>query len=170
MKYYVEYTIQLTQVNIASIEEMRKIILSSAILFLLLTTSVNALSFNPIKFNVWAGEIVLSGNSAEIPLYIQNTGLLTDSYSVRTSVPKEYSDKVLIENPSLETNKLKTDDVNNINLRMTMFSSSAPVKIFVLSNTAPIIRYLEVDIKAKPSYQSLYFATVVLLAVILLLL
>jgi hypothetical protein len=51
-----------------------------------------------------------------------------------------------------------------------MSSNLAPVKILVSSNTAPIIRYLEVDIKAKPSYQALYFATVVLLAVILLLL
>jgi hypothetical protein len=149
---------------------MKKIFLLSLIAFFLSVLSAHALSFYPIKFNVWTGEAVLSGNSAEIPLYIQNLGLLSDSYSIRTSVPKEYSDNVLIENSSLETNKLKTNDVGNFNMMLTMSSNLAPVKILVSSNTAPIIRYLEVDIKAKPSYQALYFATVVLLAVILLLL
>lgn len=149
---------------------MKKIFLLSLIAFFLLAASANALSFYPIKFNAWTGEAVLSGNSAEIPLYIQNLGLLSDSYSIIVSVPKEYSGNVLIGNLSLETNKLKTNDVDNVNMKLTMPSNLAPVKILVSSNTAPIIRYLEVDIKAKPSYQVLYFATVILLVVILLLL
>jgi len=149
---------------------MKKILLLSLITFFLLVSSAHALSFYPIRFSVWAGEAILSDNSAEIPLYIQNLGLLSDSYSINTSTPKEYSGNVMIETPSSETAKLKTNDVENVKLRMTISSDTAPVKILVFSDTAPIIRYLEVDIKPKPSYQVFYLAAIVLLAIITLLL
>lgn len=137
--------------------------------FFLLAVSVHALSFYPIKFSTWTGEIVLADNSVQIPLYIQNLGLLPDTYSIRTSVPKEYS-HTLIETPLVTTEKLKTSDVSGINLKLTLSSQSTPVKILVYSNTAPIIRYMEVTVNPKPSYPIFYLATAALLAIVLFLL
>jgi uncharacterized membrane protein len=150
-------------------ENMKKIFLLSLISFFLLASSVHSLSFYPIKFNAWTGEVVLSENSAQIPIYIQNLGLLSDSYSIRASIPKEYSDIALIENPLLATSSLKTNDVSNINLSMNISSDYVPVKILVLSNTASILRYLEVDVKPKTNYQIFYLAALALLAIVMLL-
>ena len=149
---------------------MKKIFLLSSIAFFLLAASAQSLSFYPIKFSAWTGEIVLAGNSAQIPLYIQNLGLLPDSYSIRASVPKEYSDNALIETPLVTTAELKTSDVSDINLKLDLSSQSTPVKILVYSNTAPIIRYIELTVNPKPSYPIFYLATVILLAIVLFLL
>jgi len=149
---------------------MRRVLLISVLTFFLLATSVHALSFYPIKFNIWTGEAVLVDESVEIPVYVQNLGLLPDSYSIKVSVPEEYSDQILIENPSSSTSELKTNDVDNINIRLSLYSDIAPVKILVQSSTAPILKYLEVTSKPKINYWIFYLMTIVLLVIVLILL
>lgn len=149
---------------------MKKIFFISTITLFLLAASVHALSFYPTTFNAWTGSAISAGNSIRIPLYIQNLGLLPDSYTIRVSVPEEYSTRASIENPSLSTSVLKTNDVDNINIKLYLSSNSVPIKILVYSNSAPILRYLEVTANVKPSYWLLYLATVLLLGAVIFLL
>jgi hypothetical protein len=120
---------------------MKRVILVSFLLFsILFFTGVRAKEFYPVKYNFWSSSISATvGKSVDMPIYVQNLGLLPDSYTVNVTLSQSINPNVIkIENDVSHTEQLPPLQIGKTSATLKLQSATAgsiTLKIFVTSDS-----------------------------------
>jgi hypothetical protein len=100
------------------------------------TTKVS--EFKPIDFRTWLGipfgQTFTIGLKTYIPIYIQNLGLLSDKYKINYEIISG-PNFIFLELPNNSTESIKTNEINSLNLRVTLFSTNSVTIRFCANST-----------------------------------
>lgn len=120
---------------------MKTRILVLSILFsILLFSTVHALFFYPVSYKFWTNPISISiGNPIDLPIYIQNLGMLPDTYNVTVVYSGQGANpsRIAIGNPVNPTEQLYTSQIGKTTASLRLISAisgSVTLDIYVLSN------------------------------------
>jgi hypothetical protein len=121
---------------------MKKIFFIPAITFLLLTvlffSSSHALVFYPVKYNFWSSPLSLTVNSqADMPIYVQNLGLLQDKYNVTVVLQGPNPNVISVDNSPGQTEQLSIFQIGQTTAKLTLQSASGgsiTLRVYVMSN------------------------------------
>lgn len=118
-----------------------KIFILSIIFLLVLFTGAHAKQFYPVKYNFWtSGSSATVGKPIDMPIYVQNLGLLPDSYNVTVvySGGGLNPDVIRIDNAVSQTGELDNLEIGKTSARLTLLSStpgSITLRVYVMSIT-----------------------------------
>jgi len=118
-----------------------KILILFIFLSILLFAGVQALVFYPVKYKFWTTGISTTvGKSIDLPIYVQNLGLLPDTYNVTVAYPGEDVNPniIKIENAKSQTEQLSTYEIGKTSARLTLLSATAgsiTLRVYVMSSS-----------------------------------
>lgn len=118
-----------------------KIFILSMIFLLLLFTGAHAKQFYPVKYNFWtSGSSLTVGKSIDMPIYVQNLGLLSDSYNVTAAYSGGGNNPniIKIDNAVSQTEQLSNLQIGKTSARLSLQSStsgSITLRVYVMSIT-----------------------------------
>ena len=104
------------------------------------STAANAAEFWVVKFAIEARGVQASvGQRIELPVYITNQGLLTDSYNVNTTVLGPDPGSFLIETSPIQTVSIESNQTEKINVFIqTLMQGSRSVRVNVVSDACTL--------------------------------
>lgn len=124
---------------------MKKIFLIPAIIFFILAVmlfvGVDAKQFYPVKYKFWvSGVSATVGQPIDMPVYMQNLGLLQDSYTVNVTFTGQglNPNVIKIENDVSHVEQLPLLQTGKTSAKLTLLSAtirSVTLKIFVTSDS-----------------------------------
>jgi len=127
---------------------MKKTIVLISFLFIFLSSPINSsaqttvpefnMSFWAVNFavdvkNVASGSV---GDTINIPVRVQNLGILADNYTVNAT-PISFAEYITLENNLLTTNALKTNEFGSVYFRATILSKPSvnpQIGLWIYSN------------------------------------
>jgi hypothetical protein len=133
-----------------------KFLVLSILFSILLSAGAHALFFYPVSYKFWTNPISISiGNPIDLPIFVQNLGLLPDTYNVTVAYSGQGTNPniIKIENSQSQTKLLYTNEIDRTTSRLQLISSttgSITLGIYVLSNN---------DAKYNPSSTCINSAT-----------
>ena len=120
---------------------MKTKILILFIFSVLLFAETQALVFYPVKYKFWTNKVSATvGTPVDMPIYVQNLGLLADNYTVSVVYPGEDLNPgtIKIENPVSQTEEATIYQTVKTTAKLTLSSAttdSITIRIYVMSNT-----------------------------------
>jgi hypothetical protein len=124
---------------------MKTKFLALSILFsILLSAGARALVFYPVSYKFWTNPISISvGNPIDLPIYVQNLGLLPDTYNVTVAYSGQGANPNIINigNSASQIERLYTYQIGRTTARLQLISAtsgSITLGIYVMSNNDAI--------------------------------
>jgi len=118
-----------------------KILVLSILFSVLLSAGARSLVFYPVNYKFWTNPISISiGNPIDLPIYVQNLGMLPDTYNVTVAYSGQTANpsRIAIGNSPSQTELLYTNQIGKTTARLQLISatsSSITLGIYVMSNT-----------------------------------
>jgi len=121
-----------------------KILILSILFSILFFSTAQALFFYPVNYKFWTNPISISvGNPIDLPIYVQNLGLLSDTYNVTVAYSGQDANpsRIIIGNSASQIEQLYTYQIGRTTARLQLISAtsgSITLGIYVMSNNDAI--------------------------------